>query len=233
MITLEIIILTLLVILIGVSSFFFIKFSKQLYLIDFQINKFIKTGKKPVPHGITLFGNYYDSTQEAARDFKIPSSTLFMWLSKYDINEVERKIKEYEPGATVFNTQKIIIDGHEFSGVRETAKKLNVKVPTFEKWYKEGNLEEKLKENGIDYKKILGIENQEVKEEYKSKKSNKIRISDNKIKISNMITPKYQIKYGVKPGDEFDSYKSLADYIGISVNNIYVWEKKRFIEIIK
>jgi len=236
MITLEIIILVVLFTFISIFIYCNIKITNKLT----EIAKYVKedyVSKKPVDNSrnikVTLFGVQYKSIDEASRALSIPRANLSRWWKNKDIKEVEKLVKDYQNGIknNPVAPAKFIIDGKEFTNKTEVAKKLGVKINTFQIWYAQGILVDKLNEYGIDYKKILGIENQPVKKE---NGYNAVTQCRNRVRITNNILPKYRIKYGnIKPGDEFDSYQQLADYIGCTVGIVYDWVKKGYVEIIK
>lgn len=231
----ELSILVLLLAFIGVFIYFNIKIINKLDKIELYVKEDY-VSKKPADNSrnikVTLFGVQYKSIDEAANALNIPRANLSRWVKNKDIKEVEKLVKDYQNGIknNPVAPTKFMIDGKEFTNKTEIAKKLGVKIQTFQQWYAQGILTDKLKEYGIDYKKILGIDNQPVKKE---KGYNAVTKCNNRIRITDFLLPKYRIKYNLKPGDEFESYYHLAEYIGSSINLAYNWEKKGYIEIIK
>lgn len=236
MLWIEIAILALLFVLICLFVYSYIKITNKLaeillYVKENYVSK--KPADNPRYVKVTLFGVHYKSIDEAANALGIPQVNLRRWLKNKDLKTVEKLVKDYQNGIknNPVAPSKFIIDGKEFSNKTEVAKKLGVKMHTFCNWYSQGILTEKLNEYGIDYKKILGIEDKPVKKE---NGYNAVTQCRNRVRITNNILPKYRIKYSnIKPGDEFDSYQQLADYIGCTVGIVYDWVKKGYAEVIK
>lgn len=231
----ELSILAVLIALICVFVYFYIKIDKKLA----EIAQYIKedyVSKKPADNSrnikVTLFGVQYKSVDEAARALNIPHVNLRRWVKNKDRKEVEKLVKDYQNGIknNPVEPSKFTIDGKEFTNKTEIAKKLGVKIQTFSNWYAQGILVDKLNEYNIDYKKILGIEDKPVKKDIKY---NSVTRCNNRIRITDLLLPKYRIKYNIKPGDEFASYYQLVEYTGTSINLAYIWEKKGYFEIIK
>ena len=232
----ELSILAALLAFICLFVYFYIKIDKKLAEIALYVKEEFAS-KKPADNPrnikVTLFGVQYKSIDEASNALSIPRANLSRWWKNKDRKEVEKLVKDYQNGIknNPVAPSKFTIDGKEFTNKTEIAKKLSVKIQTFNQWYAQGILTDKLNEYGIDYKKILGIENQPVKKE---KQYNAVTQCRNRVRITNNLLPKYRIKYNnIKPGDEFDSYQQLADYIGCTVGIVYDWVKKGYIEIIK
>ena len=236
MIWIELSILVALLAFIGVFVYSYIKIHNKLAEISLYIKEDY-VSKKPQDNSrnikVTLFGVQYKSIDEASNALGIPRSNLSRWWKNKDIKAVEKLVKDYQNGIknNPVAPAKFIIDGKEFTNKTEVAKKLGIKIQTFQQWYAQGILVDKLNEYGIDYKKILGIENKPVKKE---NGYNAVTQCRNRVRITNNLLPKYRIKYGnIKPGDEFDSYQQLADYIGCTAGIVYDWVKKGYVEVIK
>lgn len=231
----EIATLALLLVLICLFVYSYIKITNKLAEIALYVKEDY-VSKKPTDNSrnikVTLFGVQYKSIDEAANALGIPQVNLRRWLKNKDLKTVEKLVKDYQNGIknNPVAPSKFIIDGKEFTNKTEIAKKLGVKIHTFQQWYAQGILVDKLNEYKIDYKKILGIENQPIK---KDVEYNAVTKCNNRIRITNFLLPKYRVKYNIKPGDEFESFNHLAEYIGSTIGLVYGWEKKGYIEIIK
>lgn len=65
----------------------------------------------------------------------------------------------------------------------------------------------------------------------KSTKNNK-RVCNNStsVKITYMMPQKFQNKYGIIPGDFWDTIDNMRDKLGISLPTVRLWRKQKYIE---